>query len=869
MRLLLPLLFLNSSGILNSQSVDPLRGGLVFSFRPYNVTKGLHLLEKNPVPLNQKITAEFDLMFDNAGKFGVIAKFYWGSEILHVIYQPAGKPDTSYIRLVYNRGESSAEIVVLKNELPRNRWRKASVSFSPSSSEVTFTYMDKACRVPVRIPGGSRMEIHFGNHSKVSGELNEYAFIGLRDVRVKQSGGTSLYHWPLREVRGNTAAEIISGENGRAVEPEWMMNNHFLPKENALAGPFPALLDINKPMIAYNKLEGMIYFVHSEGMYIYDTRRRTGKSISYAAPDKKYMNDWLTVVYHPAKRKMLALYDGGGKVTEYNEADSIWVNPDFSQRAKGHYYFSRIFYHEADSGLYSLGGYGWYTRKNYLRKYDFNKQEWDTIRLKGSEGYHWYEYSIAHKSGPVYYLYARAAQLTERQEDSYRLIYTLFEMNIETATLRKLGVIKEGRNRDFRPAWAGLYDSLTKHIYFTGYEEATRSQALLAIDPDSLEIKTVSSLKTFKGRETAFIPNVWNSFDSMNREFAIMEYVYSGADSFYVRISTLHWPPLTEAEYRSLLAGAADISGGALRYILLSSLMVLLGSAGIVFYLRRGNGRAKDEGGETSSGGDRHSDGKETLPETKTESPAVADDPVQDAPSAAALYLFGDFTLLDDNGINITQNLSPKLKQLFLMLFERSCLGSNGGMRTEAVTATLWPELSIAEAKNNRNVSLRRLRTALAPVRGAEIKTDNNRIKLILPESFYCDLLEFRKYAGNGTYRFAEVGDLRSIVTRGELFADCDYEWFDAVRQQYREETVHRLREIITLNRLSNHEKLDAAECILSQDSVCEIGIRAKVQALSGMGDHSSAKTAFEVFKRAYHSVYDTECRKNIADFLQ
>lgn len=839
MRLLLPLLFLNSSGILNSQSVDPLRGGLVFSFQHYNVTKGLHLLEKNPVPLNQKITVDFDLMFDNAGKFGVIAKFYWGSEILHVIYQPAGKPDTSYIRLVYNRGESSAEIVVLKNELPRNRWRKARVSFSPSSSEVTFAYMDNVCRVPVRIPGGSRMEIHFGNHSKVSGELNEYAFIGLRDVRVKQSGGTSLYHWPLREVRGSTAAEIISGENGRAVEPEWMMNNHYIYREQQSAGPFPYIDGSHEPYFAFDDSSGRVFIITGKGMWIYSAGRRNGRWIQYGTPASDSIYWSLIPVYHYGRKQLLGFYDGGGGIGYFRESDSSWIDLDFSGKFKGHFYFQRCFYHSPENALYSLGGYGWFTYRNDLRKYDPAGKKWITIPLKGDTLYHWNKFTVAHKAGPVYYIYFRDVNFTGKQEDSFRFVHELFELNLADSTLKKLGPLRMEKSDEYRIPYFAFYDPVTQNIYMNAAREAEQKQVLLIINTADLTMKEAGSVAVPDSAIRKLVEIPWNRYDHINREFYRFMFEPSGTDSFYIKISTLLWPPLTEAEYKSLLAGAAETPGGALRYILLSTLMVLLGSAGIVFYLRRGNGRAKDEGGETSSGGDLYSDREETLPETTTESPAVADDPVQDAPSAAALYLFGDFTLLDDNGINITQNLSPKLKQLFLMLFERSCLGSNGGMRTEAVTATLWPELSIAEAKNNRNVSLRRLRTALAPVRGAEIKTDNNRIKLILPESFYCDLLEFRKYAGNGTYRFAEVRDLRSIVTRGELFADCDYEWFDA------------------------------AECILSQDSVCEIGIRAKVQALSGMGDHSSAKTAFEVFKRAYHSVYDTEYRKNIADFLQ
>ncbi|GMU87374.1 MAG: hypothetical protein AMXMBFR48_26150 [Ignavibacteriales bacterium] len=297
-------------------------------------------------------------------------------------------------------------------------------------------------------------------------------------------------------------------------------------------------------------------------------------------------------------------------------------------------------------------------------------------------------------------------------------------------------------------------------------------------------------------------------------------------------------------------------------YIVLSMALAFLSTLGLLWYLShqkpKGN-RVTDNAGEAQPENAAPAQEQEVLP---------VFNPVMTENSAAALFLFGNLTLLDDEGNDITRHLAPKLKQLFLMLFVQSYLNGRTGLLTTIITATFWPELSLAEAKNNRNVSVNRIRSILAGIKGAEIKIEKSRMKLILPENFYCDLLEFRKRTYSPDWSCKKIKGLKEMLTRGELFGDCNYEWIESVSKKYREEVVRRLTGIIVGNHHTDSEKLILAECLLSQDSVNELGIKTKVQSLSSLGDHSLAKTAFDTFRRAYHSVHDTEYPKNIAEFL-
>lgn len=306
----------------------------------------------------------------------------------------------------------------------------------------------------------------------------------------------------------------------------------------------------------------------------------------------------------------------------------------------------------------------------------------------------------------------------------------------------------------------------------------------------------------------------------------------------------------------------ASLSGTE-KYILISFITLLLATIVLLWYLFSGR---------------KMSSGVNSEPESPAESPESSEKDMAESPetgrknfgkeSAAGLFLFGDFMLLDDEGNDITKQLSPKLKQFFLMLFIRSCLNGSSGVRTEFLTATLWPELPLAESKNNRNVSVRKIRKILSGIKGAVIEIEKNKILLKLPEDFYCDFVEFRQKTDFVIFESESANEIRALVTRGELFADCDYEWLDDLKQKYREETVKRLLNIINADHISDEKRLALAESILTQDSVSEEGIGVKIRSLSAMGNHASAKSSFEHFKREYHRVYDTEYQKNLTDLL-
>lgn len=74
---------------------------------------------------------------------------------------------------------------------------------------------------------------------------------------------------------------------------------------------------------------------------------------------------------------------------------------------------------------------------------------------------------------------------------------------------------------------------------------------------------------------------------------------------------------------------------------------------------------------------------------------------------ANAIYLFGEFTVYDKNGRDITYMFSARLKQAFLLILEHSL---KDGISSQQFSEALWPDRSEFNVKNLRNVTLNHLR---------------------------------------------------------------------------------------------------------------------------------------------------------------
>ena len=88
--------------------------------------------------------------------------------------------------------------------------------------------------------------------------------------------------------------------------------------------------------------------------------------------------------------------------------------------------------------------------------------------------------------------------------------------------------------------------------------------------------------------------------------------------------------------------------------------------------------------------------------------------------SRSAISLLGTFNVRDKDGNDITSNFTPRLKSLLVLLILYTEKDEKG-ILTRKVTDMLWSDKDEISARNNRNVTLRKLRVLLEEVGDVEV----------------------------------------------------------------------------------------------------------------------------------------------------
>ena len=88
--------------------------------------------------------------------------------------------------------------------------------------------------------------------------------------------------------------------------------------------------------------------------------------------------------------------------------------------------------------------------------------------------------------------------------------------------------------------------------------------------------------------------------------------------------------------------------------------------------------------------------------------------------SRSAISLLGTFNVRDKEGNDITSNFTPRLKSLLVLLILYTEKNERG-ILTRKMTDMLWADKDEIAARNNRNVTLRKLRVLLEEVGDVEV----------------------------------------------------------------------------------------------------------------------------------------------------
>ena len=232
---------------------------------------------------------------------------------------------------------------------------------------------------------------------------------------------------------------------------------------------------------------------------------------------------------------------------------------------------------------------------------------------------------------------------------------------------------------------------------------------------------------------------------------------------------------------------------------------------------------------------------------------------------ASSIYVFGDFQVFDKNRKEITNEFSPKLRQLFLMILLNSFQGGDNtvsGISSRKLTTALWPDVDQRTAKNSRGVLIKRLRDLLVQVGDVDVVCKRSQWMIQLESGTYSDWFEFCTLAaliettGSST-KPEHTSSFINIAKRGPLLRDESFKWLDAMKVSVTDQVVHIcLKYLQWMDKQSDAQRaLIIADVALLWESLNEEALCYKLKLLARLGRHTAAKTAYDNFAIEYADI--------------
>jgi two-component SAPR family response regulator len=238
---------------------------------------------------------------------------------------------------------------------------------------------------------------------------------------------------------------------------------------------------------------------------------------------------------------------------------------------------------------------------------------------------------------------------------------------------------------------------------------------------------------------------------------------------------------------------------------------------------------------------------------------------------ANQINLFGGFKVIDNQGDDISQLFTPKVRELFLYILFDSLKNETGAVVTD-INEQLWPGLPTKKVTNNRAVTLNKLRKILHKIENVDVISNNGFLKLEMEEQFFCDYAEaFKLCQIPGGMNKPQLETFFLLIKKGPFLKGHHWPWLDEMRGYTGSQVIDNLLKLASIYKDENKpQKVDAlAKRILEYDDLNEEAIYLQIWTLLQAGNLHLAKFHFDTFRTKYHEMMGENYQMNYNEFVK
>lgn len=802
------------------------------------------VFNENPPTFKGDFSISYDLAIQDYGSFGYIFRLKDLKQEHADVYSFVFSYDNderSYLKFNVEAKECLIVDTLCNRKLGSRRWIPIEISFFLHSDSVSFSIDNRQYSSgKLGLPRELTPSFMFGS-SKFSEEIPSFAIRNLVISDARQQ-----IEFPLNESTGALVHDKKGKVRGKAINPIWLINKSYY--WNLLHSQASA----STAGYNYDSRSGNFIYFNEDSLYTLDIRRNTWAGYQHQPlPMKMFLG---TNFFHPDSHSAY-IYEVD------NHADSCTITSldvltGEAKMVDNKFLSSQRHHHSScldtlRQKYYIFGGFGSRKYTNTLEVYDLKEKTWNTIQLKGDFVAPRFFSSMGMLNADELLLYGGTGNNSGDQSIGKIYYYDLYRINLKDSTVRKV--------RDY--SYKGipvvpvrnLLLSDDKTAFFTLCYPMQEASSYLQLYKFSLQDDSYEVLGNSIPMESkAILSNANLYFNKDTKEFycCTQEFDEHGGASSLTRFYSLSAPAISEGALH-LYVVEEGISVYGMLAMIVGGLIL---TGGIAVCLERK--KLKQSTHEVA---------------TAAETPAKAEE--KRARRANAMFLFGEFTILDKKGRDITHLFSSKIKQLFLLIFLNGT-SDKEGITSAYIYGLLWPEKEVSSAKNLKGVTINRLRKILEDVDGIELIYANNRYTIKLSEDFYCDYLIYRglidKIGQSDATQEVSRG-LVEIISRGKFLKSVDDSMFDSFKGEQEDELYELLKiELTSLYAKPAYEQvLQLAEIWLNADPLNDIALWYILNACHKLKKEDQAMKRYYLFSAEYTKSMGKNYTYSYADIIK
>jgi DNA-binding SARP family transcriptional activator len=640
--------------------------------------------------------------------------------------------------------------------------------------------------------------------------------MSLKDIRIYNFKNQLYRNWQLSRHGKNKVFDEIAGEEADVNNPVWIIDKHVKWRK---------LKDIkvtNLLGIAKDEQKGRLFFVNDQELYVVNADSSLIEVIPFedGSPYRNILDK--QIIYNRFTDELWSYNFSKNEISRFNFQSRKWsIHPTDSPESD--FAHHNKFIQPGDSSLVAILGYGHYSYKSIVNHY-----------YSGT----WHQLDRRDQIGPRYLsgagfmddqnilVFGGYGSKSGRQELSPRFYYDLYLFDLNDHSFKKQWNL-ELPSSPYVPSDDLIFEKQSNSFYTLVYNSVRyeTSLRLVRFGVEKPEPQFFNDSIPFKFKDT-------ESWNTLFLNHATSELIAVTTQNNDISLYAIAYPPLLpEDVYQE------EETANSYKLSIFAFILLLLGS-GAYFILRR---RKPKPVYKTSQ---------------KHDHPGIQPVPVADRKLSSSILFLGGFQIYDRDGSDITSDFSPTLKQLFLFIF-LSAIRNGKGVSSAKLDEVLWFDKSKESARNNRNVNISKLRSALENVGVVEVVNENMFWKITIQDQIYCDYLEILQLvekSKSSNLEEQEIYRLVGLLLHGEMLPNVKTSWADPYKSAFANDVIDCLTSLINTESLKSNISLlyHITGCIFVYDPVNEDALVSKCSILDQVGKRSIARQVYDSFCKEY-----------------